>query len=262
MTRRARRRSRRSPAAGSRPAINPGEGAFYGPKFEYVLRDAIGRDWQCGTTQVDFNLPERFGAFYIDADGEKKPPVMIHRAICGSMERFTRHPDRALRRAFPALARAGAGGGRDHHVGRRRLCARGASRAARRAGPARRGRPAQREDQLQGPRALAGQGAGDAGRRPQGGRGAHGLDPPPRQPADPTGGLDETLAALVAEATPPDRIRADAVAETVPSADVTLDGRTARRRRREATRPRPARAGTGLQALCRFARPSLTPPWP
>jgi threonyl-tRNA synthetase len=69
--------------------INPGEGTFYGPKFEYVLRDAIGRDWQCGTTQVDFNLPERFGAFYIDADGEKKQPVMVHRAICGSLERFT-----------------------------------------------------------------------------------------------------------------------------------------------------------------------------
>jgi threonyl-tRNA synthetase len=69
-------------------SINPGEGAFYGPKFEYVLRDAIGRDWQCGTTQVDFNLPERFGAFYIDADGQKKIPVMVHRAIFGSMERF------------------------------------------------------------------------------------------------------------------------------------------------------------------------------
>ena len=69
-------------------AVNPGEGAFYGPKFEYVLRDAIGRDWQCGTTQVDFNLPERFGAFYIGADGEKKVPVMIYRAICGSMERY------------------------------------------------------------------------------------------------------------------------------------------------------------------------------
>ena len=68
--------------------INPGEGAFYGPKFEYVLRDAIGRDWQCGTIQVDFNLPERFGAFFIDADGDKKTPVMIHRAIFGSMERF------------------------------------------------------------------------------------------------------------------------------------------------------------------------------
>lgn len=68
--------------------INPGEGAFYGPKFEYTLKDAIGREWQCGTTQVDFNLPERFGAFYIDADSNKTVPVMIHRAICGSMERF------------------------------------------------------------------------------------------------------------------------------------------------------------------------------
>jgi threonyl-tRNA synthetase len=68
--------------------INEGEGTFYGPKFEYTLKDAIGRDWQCGTTQVDFNLPERFGAFYIGADGEKKQPVMVHRAICGSLERF------------------------------------------------------------------------------------------------------------------------------------------------------------------------------
>ncbi|WP_062116722.1 threonine--tRNA ligase [Aureimonas sp. AU40] len=68
--------------------INEGEGAFYGPKFEYTLKDAIGREWQCGTTQVDFNLPERFGAFYIDSNSDKRPPVMIHRAICGSMERF------------------------------------------------------------------------------------------------------------------------------------------------------------------------------
>jgi threonyl-tRNA synthetase len=68
--------------------INEGEGTFYGPKFEYTLKDAIGREWQCGTTQVDFNLPERFGAFYIDAKGEKARPVMVHRAICGSLERF------------------------------------------------------------------------------------------------------------------------------------------------------------------------------
>lgn len=68
--------------------ILPGEGAFYGPKFEYTLQDAIGRHWQCGTTQLDFNLPERFGASYIDADSQKQHPIMIHRAICGSMERF------------------------------------------------------------------------------------------------------------------------------------------------------------------------------
>ncbi len=68
--------------------INEGEGTFYGPKFEYTLKDAIGREWQCGTTQVDFNLPERFEAFYIDADGAKKRPVMVHRAIVGSLERW------------------------------------------------------------------------------------------------------------------------------------------------------------------------------
>ena len=70
-------------------SIAEGEGAFYGPKFEYHLRDAIGRTWQCGTTQVDFNLPARFGAFYIDDHSEKKTPVMIHRAMFGSLERFT-----------------------------------------------------------------------------------------------------------------------------------------------------------------------------
>ena len=76
-------------AAGMDWKLNPGEGAFYGPKLEYVLRDAIGRDWQCGTTQVDLNLPGRLGAFYIGEDGEKHVPVMIHRAMFGSLERFT-----------------------------------------------------------------------------------------------------------------------------------------------------------------------------
>ena len=72
-----------------RTSIAEGEGAFYGPKFEYHLRDAIGRTWQCGTNQVDFNLPARFGAFYIDDHSEKKTPVMLHRAMFGSLERFT-----------------------------------------------------------------------------------------------------------------------------------------------------------------------------
>ncbi len=69
-------------------SINKGEGAFYGPKIEFVLRDAIGRDWQCGTLQVDFNLPGRLDASYIDKDGIKKVPVMLHRALFGSLERF------------------------------------------------------------------------------------------------------------------------------------------------------------------------------
>jgi threonyl-tRNA synthetase len=69
-------------------SINKGEGAFYGPKIEFVLRDTIGRDWQCGTLQVDLNLPGRLGATYIDKDGVKKNPVMLHRALFGSLERF------------------------------------------------------------------------------------------------------------------------------------------------------------------------------
>ncbi|MDA0764106.1 MAG: threonine--tRNA ligase [Proteobacteria bacterium] len=68
--------------------LNPGEGAFYGPKLEFVLTDAIGRDWQCGTLQVDFVLPSRLGASYIDQDGQKQEPVMLHRAILGSLERW------------------------------------------------------------------------------------------------------------------------------------------------------------------------------
>ena len=75
-------------AAGLAYTLNPGEGAFYGPKLEFVLRDAIGRDWQCGTLQVDFVLPERLDAEYVGADGAKHRPVMLHRAVLGSLERF------------------------------------------------------------------------------------------------------------------------------------------------------------------------------
>ena len=74
--------------AGLEYSLNPGEGAFYGPKLEFVLRDAIGRDWQCGTLQVDFVLPERLDATYIGEDDKRHRPVMLHRAIIGSFERF------------------------------------------------------------------------------------------------------------------------------------------------------------------------------
>jgi threonyl-tRNA synthetase len=77
-----------SEAAGIDYTLNPGEGAFYGPKLEFVLRDAIGRDWQCGTLQVDLNMPGRLGAYYIDEHSAKRTPVMLHRAIFGSLERF------------------------------------------------------------------------------------------------------------------------------------------------------------------------------
>ena len=112
-------------------AINPGEGAFYGPKFEYVLRDAIGRDWQCGTTQVDFNLPERFGAFYIarqqredDAGDDASRDLRLDGAL-------HRHPARALRRPSAAVARARTDRRGDDHPGWRRL--RDGDRRARRA---------------------------------------------------------------------------------------------------------------------------------
>jgi threonyl-tRNA synthetase len=76
-------------AAGLSYVINPGEGAFYGPKLEFVLRDAIGRDWQCGTLQADFVLPQRLSASYVGEDGKRHTPVMLHRAVLGSLERFT-----------------------------------------------------------------------------------------------------------------------------------------------------------------------------
>jgi threonyl-tRNA synthetase len=75
-------------SSGLEYTYNPGEGAFYGPKLEFVLRDAIGRDWQCGTHQVDLNLPARLGASYIGEDGQKHTPVLLHRAMFGSLERF------------------------------------------------------------------------------------------------------------------------------------------------------------------------------
>jgi threonyl-tRNA synthetase len=77
-----------SKAAGIEYTLNKGEGAFYGPKLEFVLRDAIGRDWQCGTLQVDLNMPQRLGAYYIDEHSAKRTPVMLHRAMFGSLERF------------------------------------------------------------------------------------------------------------------------------------------------------------------------------
>ncbi len=202
-------------------AVNPGEGAFYGPKFEYVLRDAIGRDWQCGTTQVDFNLPERFGAFYVDADGQKKPPVMVHRAICGSMERFTGILIEHFAGHFPLWlapcrwwsppSPARPTPTPPRWCGRWR--AQGWVEADLR----------NEKDQLQGPRAFPREGAGAAGAGQARGGGGHGLDPPARQPADADPAAGEAVASFVEEATSPDRRRADAVAETVPTSETVLD---------------------------------------
>ncbi len=152
--------------------INPGEGAFYGPKFEYALRDAIGREWQCGTTQVDFNLPGRFGAFYVDSDGEKKTPVMIHRAICGSMERFLGILIENYAGHFPLwfapvqVVVATITQDADDYAGK-------VHRALIRAGLQGGNRSPQREDQLQGPRTFAGQGPGHSRLRQARGGGGH-----------------------------------------------------------------------------------------
>ena len=95
--------------------INEGDGAFYGPKIDIKLKDALNRSWQCATIQCDFTLPERFGLMYVDSDGIRKRPAMIHRVVLGSIERFSRRADRALRRSLPVMALSGAGDDNDHH---------------------------------------------------------------------------------------------------------------------------------------------------
>ena len=101
----------------------PGEGAFYAPKLEFHLTDAIGRTWQVGTIQTDTVLPERLDATYIGEDGEKHRPVMLHRAILGTFERFIGILIEHYAGQIPAVAGAGAGGGRDDRLRCRRLCA-------------------------------------------------------------------------------------------------------------------------------------------
>ncbi len=166
--------------ASGRPwTLNKGEGAFYGPKLEYVLRDAIGRDWQCGTVQVDLNMPGRLGAFYIDEHSNKVTPVMLHRAMFGSLERFTGIMIEHYAGHLPlwlspvqAIVATITDDANDY--------AREAVAAARKARSARERGPAQREDQLQGARALARQGPCSARGRQEGSGRAHRLDPPPR----------------------------------------------------------------------------------
>ena len=153
---------------------NPGEGAFYGPKLEFVLRDAIGREWQCGTLQVDLNLPERLDAGYIGEDGARHRPVMLHRALFGSLERFigillehySGHLPLWLSPTHAVVASI-----TDQHAGLREDS--GGAPAGRRA--ARRRRPAQREDRLQGARAQRGQDPADPRRRRAGGGAGHSL---------------------------------------------------------------------------------------
>jgi threonyl-tRNA synthetase len=203
-------------------AVNPGEGAFYGPKFEYVLRDAIGRDWQCGTTQVDFNLPERFGAFYVDADGQKKPPVMVHRAICGSMERFTGILIEHFAGHFPLwiapvqVVVATITGEADAYAGK---VVRALERAGLRVEADLRNEKINykvREHSLAKVPVLLALGKREA---EEGTVSIRRLGSQQTR----TMSLAEAVASFVEEATSPDRRRADAVAETVPTSDAVLD---------------------------------------
>ncbi len=204
-------------------AINPGEGAFYGPKFEYVLRDAIGRDWQCGTTQVDFNLPERFGAFFVDADGQKKTPVMVHRAICGSMERFTGILIEHFAGHFPLwlaplqVVVATITGEADPYA---REVLRAADAAGLRAEADLRNEKINykvREHSHAKVPVMLVVGRKEGEERTVSIRRLG-------SPQSRTLPLDQALAELVAEATFPDLRRAQAVADSVPSEAVTLDG--------------------------------------
>ena len=102
--------------------LDEGGGAFYGPKIDIKIEDAIGRKWQCTTVQLDFNLPERFEMEYVGEDGERHRPIMIHRALLGSLERFFGDSDRTFRRQIPAMAGAGPGGCSEYHRSTGRLC--------------------------------------------------------------------------------------------------------------------------------------------
>ena len=166
-------------ACGRPWTLNKGEGAFYGPKLEYVLRDAIGRDWQCGTIQVDLNMPGSLGAFYIAPSGDKVTPVMIHRALFGSLERFIGILVEHYAGPLAAVVVAGAGRCLYDHGGRQRI-RRGGDRGRQARWAAGRGRSAEREDHLQGARTFAGENSGAPGGRQKGSYGTLGLDPAAR----------------------------------------------------------------------------------
>ena len=168
-------------AAGLSYTLNPGEGAFYGPKLEFVLRDALGRDWQCGTLQLDFNMPERLGAVYVGEDGGRHTPVMLHRAILGSFERFIGILIEHYAGNFPlwlAPVQAVVASITDDAA----AYAEEVAAELRAAGLRVVDRHRQREDRLQGARAQPGENPGHRRGRPARGRTAQRFAAPPRQP--------------------------------------------------------------------------------
>ena len=176
-----RRSRRRSTDKGLEYELNEGDGAFYGPKIDLHMTDSIGREWQLGTVQLDYYMPERFELDYTGADNAEHRPVMIHRALLGSLRALHRHPDRALRGRVPALAGAGAGARAADRRPPRRLRARG-----RRASCAAAGLRVEVDERTESVgkkirEARAAQGALHAGRRRPRGRGRRGRGAPPRR---------------------------------------------------------------------------------
>ena len=162
--------TRRSPRLGKDYVVNEGDGAFYGPKLDFHLADCLGRTWQCGTIQLDFQLPERFELEYTGADGEKHRPIMIHRVVFGSIERFIGILTEHFAGAFPTVAGSGSRckvlpiAERNHALCRRSVDE--AADASRASAPTM--DDAQREDRLQDPRGAGTQGTVYARRGRQG----------------------------------------------------------------------------------------------
>ena len=192
--------------AGVDYTLNPGEGAFYGPKLEFVLRDAIGRDWQCGTLQVDFVLPERLDAEYVGEDGARHRPVMLHRAILGSFERFLGILIEQYAGRFPLwlapvqVVVATIVSDADDYAGEVAAALRAAGLAVEIDLTNQKINAKVREHSLPAR-------AGDRGGRPQGGGGAHGGAAPARRRGAGGAAAGRGGGAACAEATPPDLSR-------------------------------------------------------
>ena len=165
--------------------VNEGDGAFYGPKIDFHLRDSLGRTWQCGTIQLDFQMPLNFGLEYIAEDGSRQRPIMIHRVCFGSIERFIGILTEHFRGQVPDVARADAGEGSAGFRQEHGLCEGSLRGAAREDDPLRAGYP-QREDRLQDPRgASGGSRAVHADHRREGSGDEHRLRPRPRHRSRP-----------------------------------------------------------------------------
>ena len=237
--------------------LNKGEGAFYGPKLEYVLRDAIGRDWQCGTVQVDLNMPGRLGAFYIDEHSNKVTPVMLHRAMFGSLERFIgiliEHHGGHLPLWLSPLQASSPPSPTTPTIMRARWWRRHGGWACGSRTTCATRRSITRCASIRSPRCCAARG------RPQGSRRPHGLDPPPRQ-----GGADGVAAR---QGAPGPRRRSAAGRAAAEAGSVSFFAFPPHSQRSAGRLRSFSNSGYAGSAACRATRrarrsPSATAAWP